>query len=439
MFTRRHHRRALAATIALVGLLASACGSDDNESTATDAAATVPETAAPPETDAPTPETAASAPADTEPDATTADTTPAPATGEPIVFMTIATLESPNFSVPQVQVAVEAAVEAINAEGGVDGRPLQAEFCNDKFDPNEAAACARKAQEVGAVAVVAGVTPQAPAIFPVLTEAKIPWLGGSGTSGAVELTDPISYPIQGGSPAMLIGVGRALVQQGGTKFAIISTDNAASKAGSAAVQQGLAIDGFTAEEFYAPLDTVDFTGIVATALASEPDAVALTSPPDSTPKILQALRAAGYDGLVGIPNANLPQASIDAVGEDSNGVILGFRMVPTANTENPTVAAFLEGVKAKQADVRIDELGLNAWTAVHMLQIVLSNIDTYDGPSIMAYLDNVPAPIELGSVPPYGSLTAPDIFPRAVNFAVILGKVQDGKIVQEGDFFDPLG
>ena len=440
-------RRAAVALLAVLGLAAASCGGDDDAADSTDAA-TDAETSAP--ADATEPSAAATEPADaetTEPEDTAVDTTEAegdtttpagPASGEPIKIMTIATLESPNFSVPQVQTAVEARVNAINEAGGVNGRPLEVEFCNDRFDPNEAAACARRAGEIGAVAVLAGTTPQAQAIFPVLAEAGIPWVGGSGTAGAIELQDPISYPIIGGSPAMLIGVGRALVEQGGPNVAVITTDNAASQAGSDAVSQGIEVAGGTAQVFPAPLDTVDFSGIVATALATQPDAVAITTPPEPAPKVVQSLRQAGYQGLIGSPSSLLPPASLEALGADAEGVILGYRMVPTTNTENETVAQFLEEIQAQQADVRIDELGLNAWTAVNFLADVAGELDTVDGASIMAYLDDLPAPIELGSVPPYGSGEAPEEFPRAVNFVAILGQIQDGQVVQSGDFFDPL-
>jgi ABC-type branched-subunit amino acid transport system substrate-binding protein len=188
----------------------------------------------------------------------------------------------------------------------------------------------------------------------------------------------------------------------------------------------------------APLDTLDYSGIVATALADGPDAIAIAAPPDQAPRVVQALRLAGFEGPIGSANTNFPQATIDALGDDAEGLILGFRMVPTTNTDNPVVAAFLAAVTAEQPDVRIDELGLNAWTAVHMLRSILMDVTVPDRSSIIDYLAALPAPIELGSVPDYGSLEAPADFPRARNFVVILGKVVDGSIVQEGDFFDPL-
>jgi hypothetical protein len=48
-------------------------------------------------------------------------------------------------------------------------------------------------------------------------------------------------------------------------------------------------------------------------------------------------------------------------------------------------------------------------------------------------------PIDLGVLPAYGSRKAPEKYPRARNFVTILAEINDGKVNQLGDFFDPLG
>lgn len=368
--------------------------------------------------------------------ATSASSTP---DGEPIVIMMIGSLESPQFSNPHVQTAIEARVKAINADGGINGRPLEAEFCNDKFDPNEAAACARRAADVGAVAVVGGVTVHAAAIFPVLTESGIPWIGGSGSSGPIEVTDPISYPIQGGSPAMLLGLGHYMVSElGAQKIAIVTDDNPASAAGTAVLIQGVEQAGGQASASVAPPGTVDYTAIVASALSGGADAVATTAAPPNVPKVVVALREAGFEGVIGIPNSNFPPPSIEAVGDDANDIYLSFRMVPSSNQENATTVEFLEQILAEDPDVNTDELALNAWTAVGLFAAAAGAVDTVDSASIREYLDTLPdGPIELGSVPAYGSLEAPADYPRARNFVALIAQVQDGAVVQMGDFFDP--
>src|SRR5437879_6365744 len=130
----------LATVVAVLLLAAAACGSSNTSTTTT----------APPSS-------ATTAAGQTG--ATTTSAAAGPATGAPIKIMTIATLQSPNLAAPQVETAVRARVAALNKAGGINGRPIEPEFCNDKFDPNEGSACARKAVDDKVVAVVGGLSP----------------------------------------------------------------------------------------------------------------------------------------------------------------------------------------------------------------------------------------------------------------------------------------
>ncbi len=112
-------------SLALVGSLAlAACGDDDSSSGGSDD--------------------------------TTADSAgPAP-TGDPIKVHVSAPVDSPTASYPNIKAAAEIYESYINDNGGIGGRPLEMTFCDSKADPNEAAACARKAVDDGAIAMVGG-------------------------------------------------------------------------------------------------------------------------------------------------------------------------------------------------------------------------------------------------------------------------------------------
>ena len=425
---------------ALLALIATACGSDSgNASNAT----TAPQSTAAATTAAPT--TAAASTASSEASATVAPSSSneaqsGPATGEPIKLLNISTLESPVFSAPQVQSAIEARVKSINEAGGVAGRPIEIEFCNDKFDPNEASACARKAVDEKVVAVVGSLNLFAANIFPILSDAGIPWIGGAGSSGAIELTDPISYPIHGGTPSMIVGDGAALVtMKGAHTVSIVGDDNPGSANGVDLFEQGVSLAGGESKTFIAPAGTVDYSALVGQAMEGNPDAVAVATVPANAAKFIKTLRDAGYKGVVGGVSSAFPKAAIDALGADANGILIGFRMIPTTNTANPTVAKFLADMAAHAPDAQIDELALDAWIALGFFADVASRVDTIDSVSVRAYLDD-PAlkPIDLGVLPAYGSLKAPEKYPRARNFVTILAEIDNGKVNQLGDFYDPL-
>jgi ABC-type branched-subunit amino acid transport system substrate-binding protein len=97
----------------------------------------------------------------------------------------------------------------VNERGGLGGHQLKVLTCNDHNDGVSAARCARRAVKEDAVAVVGSYSQHADSFFPVLEGAGIPYIGGYGIT-TEEFTSPLSYPVNGGQPALLAGLGSAL-------------------------------------------------------------------------------------------------------------------------------------------------------------------------------------------------------------------------------------
>ncbi|MGJ3558278.1 ABC transporter substrate-binding protein [Streptomyces sp. INA 01156] len=98
----------------------------------------------------------------------------------PVKIMTIASFESQVYSVPWLKTAVTAAVARVNDDGGIGGRKIELLTCNDKFDPNEATACAQRAVSEKVTAVVGPLSPNIGAIAAVMEQARIPIIGRAG-------------------------------------------------------------------------------------------------------------------------------------------------------------------------------------------------------------------------------------------------------------------
>ncbi|MBN1317058.1 MAG: ABC transporter substrate-binding protein, partial [Anaerolineales bacterium] len=66
-------------------------------------------------------------------------------TGEPIVFGMVAPMtgDAAEYGT-QLESGVRLAIDEINANGGIDGRPVELEICDDKCDPYEASMCAQR-------------------------------------------------------------------------------------------------------------------------------------------------------------------------------------------------------------------------------------------------------------------------------------------------------
>ncbi|MBN1629078.1 MAG: ABC transporter substrate-binding protein, partial [Thermoleophilia bacterium] len=166
---RKLTRIGLLAVLAVMLLFVVACGDDTTETTA----APTETTAAPTETTAaPTDTTAA-------PTQTTAAPTGGPATGEPIKIGLIASLTGTAAApMPSMQAMVDFQVESINANGGVNGRPIQIIAVDDKSDPTTAVAVATKLITQDEVVAILGPlsTPPCLAVAPLCEKYQVPML-----------------------------------------------------------------------------------------------------------------------------------------------------------------------------------------------------------------------------------------------------------------------
>lgn len=355
-----------------------------------------------------------------------------------IRFMTIGTLESPSYSRPEVRTAVEARVKAINDAGGVNGRKLEVEFCNDKLDPNDGAACARKAVKEDVVAVVGGPTFVGSTILPVLERAKIPWLAGK-TISDIENQASNSYPIQA-THAINAALG-TLAAAEGDEIAIISADNPVMAEAAKWETKGAANRNSSAKvtTHQVATGTVDFVGVVSEATTGDPDAVIINVFPPDVPKVVRVLRQSGYTGKIAASRSLMGDPTIEALGDGANGVLIAHAMRFESETDVPGIKEFRDQMAAADPKAVLNDTALNAWTGVGMLASIAGDLDTVDGASIMAYLDDLKSPIELdGVVPAYGSSDAPEGLPRNRTFAAVTGEIVDGKVKPSGDWIYPL-
>ncbi|GHB37029.1 lipoprotein [Streptomyces viridiviolaceus] len=155
--------------------------------------------------------------------------------------MTWAPQETAATNKPGMPAFARAYARWINAHGGINGRELRVLTCNDHNDSVAAAKCARQAVKEKAVAVVGSYSQYADAFFPPLEGAGIPYIGGYGITNT-EFTSPLSYPVNGGQPALLAGLGNALAENCGP-VALIRPDTIAGDQLPALLDSGLTSGG----------------------------------------------------------------------------------------------------------------------------------------------------------------------------------------------------
>jgi ABC-type branched-subunit amino acid transport system substrate-binding protein len=169
---------------------------------------------------------------------------------------------------PGMPALAQAYARRLNAEGGLGGRKLNVLTCNDHNDSVTAAKCARRAVKEDVVAVVGSYSQHADSFFPVLEGARIPYIGGYGLTNT-EFTSPLSYPVNGGQPALLAGLGRALADSCGP-VTLVRPDTIAGDQLAPLLDSGLVSGGHErAHDQRAAEDATAYDDQVGQALARE--------------------------------------------------------------------------------------------------------------------------------------------------------------------------
>jgi branched-chain amino acid transport system substrate-binding protein len=186
--------------LAVVAVVAAACGSDtksgDAGSTATPAPSAAPSGSA------------AAAP-----------------TGDPINVMTVTTLNAAGPTYKNIANTAMAYEKYVNARGGIAGHPLKVTVCDEKFDPAVATKCARQAVDEKMVSIVGSFTFFAESIVPVIAQSDITWFGECCPITPAELTDKHSFPI-GNQPMYAVGAVKRAVDDGCKNINAVIIDGA---------------------------------------------------------------------------------------------------------------------------------------------------------------------------------------------------------------------
>lgn len=367
----------------------------------------------------------------------------APADASPIKIMQIGTFDSAALALTESKAGVDAHVKALNAAGGVDGHQLQITFCNDAYNANTGAACARQAVSDGDVAVVGPASAESPTVIPILAAAGIPWLAGEGAGGPIEATSTDSYPLHGGTQVMEVGMGRLLANKGDKNIVVIIADAAAAYPAGDAIAQGAKAGGAKTNRVLATIGAPDFSAVASSALAHKPNGIAVASTGTDAPRIIKALRQAGYSGDISSLSTIVSNSAIKDLGSGSKNLYLTSSLAPVSDTSIPQVAAFRAGMAKYDPSQELDNSSINGWTAVGFFAGIVDEMGTQaiTAKSIVATLGNLTKPISLGTVPDYDGIPSPppvSEFPRVPAFEVYVAEVVNGVVTAQGAPFNPL-
>ncbi|MGW9111729.1 ABC transporter substrate-binding protein [Microbacterium sp. NPDC055683] len=358
--------------------------------------------------------------------------------GDPIKVMTIGNWTQPQLgtSNPEFPAGAQAAAAAINAEGGIDGRPIEVMVCSDELSVDTARQCARDAVEEGVVAVVGLQTTNETTILPILESAGIPAVGVYPFT-EVALTSPMSFPDVSGFVGQTIGMGLQLARSGAEEVAALvpgGLGGIGTEVGDA-VQTGAESAGASYSGLVQiPAKSADPGPSVASATQGGASVAGFAT--DQT-ALINTMRSLSPESLLSTFPFNLTDAVLASAGPAAEGVLAVDGLVPpTAQT--PGTAQYLDELNAYDASLPASTTGLHEWLAMSTFAQVAADLDTIDPAGVIAAMEAAEDLDMGGIVPPYTTESTSERYPRMFNPTIVYQEVVDGRIVLQDEDGDPF-
>jgi branched-chain amino acid transport system substrate-binding protein len=253
-------------------LLAAACGGDDDDDTAADDST------------------------ETTVEAEPTETTVAAASGEPITIGFV-NMEDGPLAQPSIGEAAEAARQMINANGGINGRPLEFEKCSTNGAPDSSGQCANQMVSAGVPVAYQGLDFGNAALHPILAEAGIPWVGQ-------EPFTPPDYQegwfFSGSQVSYALGAGIYLRDE--VQPERVTIMSYPSPTAAAAIENylrpAMEASGASVEVVNADFGAPDMSVPVGAAIATDPDVIIFFMADADCTKIVTAADQLGYEGMI---------------------------------------------------------------------------------------------------------------------------------------------
>lgn len=386
--------------------------------------------------------------------------------GGDITVMTWAPENTDATNKPGMPAMAQAYARWINSTGGLNGRKLKVLTCNDHNERVAAAKCARRAADEDVVAVVGSYSQFGDAFLGPLASAGIPYIGGYGVTND-EFTNPMSYPVNGGSPALLAGLGKELATVCGP-VALIRPDSIAGDQLPQLLDSGLRAGGHApALDQLAPEDATEYGTQTKLALerATDPEAETTgtsgTTGSDNEGCVVPALgdRTNTFMDSLRRDRQDYPDVRTAAVLGSVDQTVINANGGKSGPYEDSYITGWypaasdarwdrMKKVISEEAfgDNRIDpqDAGVQTtWIAYTVLKAVVESLEGGEVSSITvrrALDDGLRVPTG-GLTPtlrwPFADLLSVVGFPRLVNARVTLQIVREGRLVAaRKDFVD---
>jgi ABC-type branched-subunit amino acid transport system substrate-binding protein len=353
-------------------------------------------------------------------------TAPKP-TGAPIKLGLMTGIQTDAVSQPWVAQAAKVAAAAVNANGGILGRPVEIDVCDDHSTPQGASVCAQKLLVEDKVLMMSGDDgTQEPSLLPTLDTANtISWASLGAASASLQ--NPRVYVIE---PVLVsFRILPQMLPDSTKHVAYVSADSAIAQS-SAKVSASYYPPSITVDQVKLGLTATDFQPTCLQIKQSGADTVVPAINPRQLAPLIQTCNQIGLNKVLwALPSIVLTPQVVETVSNlnQPNLVVLSFG--------EGAIGAFNDDVTkyAKQVGGITNTIGdsaINAWLSVKLLADIIPKVGVVDAVKIREYLDKQTALDTQGATAPIDFTSAGvQGIPRVKNQSASQGEIKDGKLV----------
>jgi branched-chain amino acid transport system substrate-binding protein len=251
-------------------------------------------------------------------------------TGDPIKLGSVLTITNPTWDNTGTKEVNEAFANYINKElGGIDGRPVEVESCDDHGDPAKTTQCFNNLKDSGVVAFVNNSSLAFGSnALPLMEKAGLANLGGWPITPP-EYSSADNFPTTPGASGSYPALAVYFRSQGAQTLSMLYSNTPGGQTAADAMKTlwtKLGGTGFVGVE-YDPT-APDFTPPVSKAAKSDPDATIFATGEGTAARLFQAGKVAGLDGMWGATSTAATKNVFSAAGDSVDGIHFSFAALP---------------------------------------------------------------------------------------------------------------
>jgi branched-chain amino acid transport system substrate-binding protein len=311
--------------------------------------------------------------------------------GEPVVIGAILPLTGDGSAYgPGMEVAIRAAVDEVNAAGGVMGRELQLVVEDDATNPDQGVRAASKLIDVNKVQAVIGTWASSVtlAVAPLTMDANIIEMNVSG-SPKISGLDPRVFRANATDAALAATVAEQLYEDGIRRITVMTNNQAGTIGLAEGVRDSFTAAGGEVLDFIEYADgQPSYTSEVNRAVATEPDLFFLSCYTQDGTLILRSAYEAGATATWAAPAWCLNTQLSEAVGAEVVEGAIAVDLVAVSDS-----AAFQRLDEAYQAatgtGVFENVYAVHVYDSVLLLALAMEKAGTTEGMAVSAAMTDI--------------------------------------------------